>query len=76
MQACLPLVVNQSELLLGKFYESQLSSFHRVFVSPLCQGQLEFIAVNTRGLNRVVIAIMLAIVATLMLVLAIAACCR
>jgi len=60
----------------GKLYESQLSSYHQVFVSPLCEVRTEMISFNRGGLNTVMIAIVLAIVASIILILAIAIFCR
>eukprot|EP00090_Calanus_glacialis_P045882 TRINITY_DN8764_c0_g1_i1.p1 TRINITY_DN8764_c0_g1~~TRINITY_DN8764_c0_g1_i1.p1 ORF type:complete len:894 (-),score=170.55 TRINITY_DN8764_c0_g1_i1:336-3017(-) len=60
----------------GKLYESQLSSYHQVFVSPLCDVGAEMVSFNRDGLSTVMIAIVLAIVTSIILILAIALCCR
>ena len=60
---------------LGKLYESQLSSYHQVFVSPLCDVGAEMVSFNRDGFNTVMIAIILAIVTSILLILAIALCC-
>ena len=59
----------------GKFYESKLSPFHRVFVSPSSR-ELELISLDFQGFNTVLIAIMLGIVTTILLVIAITVYCR
>ena len=71
LDPCVPIVSYS-----GKLYESQLSSYHQVFVSPLCEVRTEMVSFNRDGLNMVMIAIVLAIVTSIILILAIAMCCR
>ena len=60
----------------GKPYESQLSSYHQVYVSPLCEVRTELISLRRGGFSTVIIAIILAVITSLLLLLSIAVCCR
>ena len=60
----------------GKTYESHLSSYHQVYVSPSCELQPQMITFKQGGLNSVIIAIILAIVATILLIFFVTICFR
>ena len=60
----------------GKLYESQLSSYHQVFVSPACEVKTEMVTFNSEGLNMVMIAVVLAVITSIMMIFALALCCR
>ena len=60
----------------GKLYESQLSSYHQVFVSPACEVKTELVTFTSEGLNMVLIAVVLAVITSIMLIFATALCCR
>ena len=61
----------------GKLHESQFSSYHQIFVSPGCEVRSQLVSVFARdGLNMVVVAVLLAGLASVGLVLVIAVCCR
>ena len=60
----------------GRLYESHLSSYQQVFVSPNCEVKTEMVTFNSEGLNMVMIAVVLAVITSIMLIFAIALCCR
>lgn len=68
--------ITRSRKLLGKLYESHLSSYHQVFVSPNCEVKTEMVTFTSEGLNMVMIAVVLAVITSIMLIFAIALCCR
>ena len=72
----IPLHPSQWDSSPGKPYESQLSSYHQVHVSPNCEARTEMVSFRRDGLSTVIIAIILAIITSLLLVLFIAVCCR
>ena len=60
----------------GKLYESQFSSYNQIFVSPNCEVKTEMVSVFAKeGLNMLMIAVVLAIVLSILLILGIAVCC-
>ena len=61
----------------GKLYESQFSSYHQIFVSPGCELRTEMVSVIAReGINMLMIAVVPAIITSIMMILGIALCCR
>lgn len=61
----------------GKLYESQFSSYHQIFVSPGCEVKTEMVSVFAKeGLNMLMVAVVLAIITSILLILGIAVCCR
>ena len=60
----------------GRLYESHLSSYQQVFVSPNCEVKTEMVSFNSEGLNMVMIAVVLAVITSIMLIFALALCCR
>ena len=60
----------------GKLYESQFSSYNQIFVSPNCEVKTEMVSVFAKeGLNMLMIAVVLAIILSILLILGIAVCC-
>ena len=69
--------ITRSRHYAGKLHESQFSSYHQIFVSPGCEVRSQLVSVFAReGLNMVVVAVLLAALASVGLVLVIAVCCR
>ena len=60
----------------GKFYESQLSPYQQLYVTPNCEEHQEMWTVIPKTINPVVTCLLMVSVATLMLVLVMIIYCR